>query len=164
MMLRSSMVPRSERVGLFPTWIPFLMLGLFVAGGLFLLVAAIFGREELRVGPGFLEWRRYLFGFQSVRRFTDIGVFSAASRTYHTKYGTRTFRRLEVQNLGKRIQLDSREVSETWSALASMMADMAGAKDEIATLGRYLAAKTGWRFTDFDFPERGKGFIGSWEQ
>jgi hypothetical protein len=153
---RSAFVSRSERAGLFPPWMPILLLGVFAATGIFLLIAAACAREELRVGPGFLERRRRLFGLGSVQRLSGMAVFAAASITtdHMSRYGPRTYRYLELQNLGKRIRLDSRDVTSTaslLSALSHLALETSHASDDIATLGRYLSARTGWPFHDLNF-------------
>jgi ribosomal protein L40E len=137
-----------------PPWTLYLLLVILGASGVFVLIWGVWGREELRVGPGFLERRRRLFGLGSARRVRDIGVLVATSSSRHSRYGTRTYRALDVTQIGKRLRLDTRSVTESWSALASHTVNTAGATDEIAALGHFLAAKTGWRFTDFDFPRR----------
>ena len=112
-----------------------------VVGVLLLLLAIwlIWGREELRVGPGLLESRMELGSLRWVRQVTS-GVFRLESYRTYTRNGEEIHRRLRVQNLGTTITLDGSDRSAFWGGI---MPD-----EEITALGRYLASVTGWAFVD----------------
>jgi len=112
-----------------------------IVGVVLLLFAVwlIWGREELRVGPGLLESRRELGSLRWVRQVTS-GVLRVESYRTCTRNGEEIHRRLRVQNLGTTITLDGSDRSVFWGG---MMPD-----EELTALGRYLASVTGWPFVD----------------
>ena len=77
-----------------------------------------------------------------------MGMLRAETREYWSRNGgRRQVRRLVVQNLGKRITLDSRE-RPTLLGLS-----LESGADGMTALGAYLSRVTGWPFVD---PENGR--------
>lgn len=108
-------------------------------GALYALAWAALGRDELRVGPDLLEVRRCLLGRERVRRLPHA-VFRLETRTNYGDSRGSVTHRLLAESVAGRIILDSKTRPKGREGLAS--------EEEARDLGRFLAAKTGWAFTD----------------
>jgi hypothetical protein len=103
-----------------------------------------FTRIELRAGPNFLEIRRRFLWWESVKRITTIALF----RVETIRDDNRMVRTLVVENLGGRYILDSITTGDYKFLLHTYGALSTDTPDAPSSLGRFLAAQTGWQFTD----------------
>jgi ribosomal protein L40E len=111
------------------------------------------GRDELRVGPGFLERRRRLFRWESVKRISGgagNAIFNGSTERIRgdSRSGPQTIRTLRVESLRGRWILEQRSYRDNDSLLTSL----AEPNDPVTQLGKYLAAQTGWPFYDSGTP------------
>jgi len=119
------------------------------------------GRDELRVGPNFIETSKTWGPWGRTQRMDTIGVFRVGTR-HSANAGSATVRRtLWAENLGKKIEIDSASGSGGRDALVASLLparyDLPRASSVVAPplvdddphfLGRYLASITGWSFVD----------------
>jgi hypothetical protein len=132
-------------------WPLYVAIGALLLGGACGLVWALFGRFELRAGPGVLEARWRLWGWYRMRRL-DSAVLRIDTRNYWTRHGGQRERRaLSAQTLGGALTLDAEE--RGGDLLSAAVNGLMRPADGPAALGAYLSSLTGFAFVD---PARGR--------
>ena len=128
-----------------PAWPVIFAVVLLALGGVASLVWTVFGRHELRAGPGLLEVRWRLWGWYR-RRQMDSAVLRVETSEHHGGRGGPYVRRsLRAENLGTSLTLVSDQRS---TGLLSGALDNLVGRDRTAELGLYLSKVTGWPFVD----------------
>lgn len=108
------------------------------------IIYGVFIRVELRAGPNFLEIRRRFLHWESVKRITTSALFRVETH----RHEKRMVRTLFVENLGGRQELDSIATGDYNFLLHTYGALSTDTPDAPSSLGRFLAAQTGWTFAD----------------
>jgi hypothetical protein len=129
-------------------WEWYFPLGLVAAVGIAGVIWVLFAREVLRTGPGLLEVRKSLFGYEWARRIEGVAVLRLRTNGYYTRNGRQRRRVLIAENLGLHITVDSRTRSD---GLFGLFSDTA--PDDVGRLGLFLSEQTGWPLID---PEHGR--------
>lgn len=108
------------------------------------IAVTTFTRLELRAGPAFLEIRRTFLQWESVKRITTVAFL----RVETVRSENRMIRTLVVENMSGRHVLDCVTVGDYNFLLHTYGALSTDTPDAASTLGRFLAAQTGWQFSD----------------
>lgn len=135
-------------------WVVLMPLGILTLG---LLLWAIWGKDELRVGPNQLEVRRRLFRWRKVKRLSDGLLVLRWERDLWSGDRSTVRWKLEARGLGGAATLDCRSDRAYNGILAELIIDseLPRPAPELVFLGEWLAQQTGWNLDQP--PPRGKG-------
>jgi hypothetical protein len=114
--------------------------GLVIAVAVGALLWLVCGRDELRVGPGFLESRRELWSLGAKKRIEGFATLRV--RRWRDREGET--RQLSVENLATSLTLDTIVRRETHFLTGTLGALGTGIADPATSLGRFLSAQAGW--------------------
>jgi hypothetical protein len=131
-------------------WLAYGPAALLLLAGIVALVAAFCAREELRTGPRFLERRWRLWAWERTYRLEgEFGFLRVDTETHlHARNaGQYTRRALRAEVGPRRRTIDARNHEHGWLGIG-LGPNLAGFGDDVAQLGRFLAAQTGWTFSD----------------